>query len=98
MPWAVAGVAFAVLALSGSHDSLRYMPAFLLGSLMAFEVERISALGVRLAAPTAHNRAVKTLLVAACVVAMTAVWWVRPESRSSSTACAPSSRPARASR
>jgi peptidoglycan/LPS O-acetylase OafA/YrhL len=37
MPWAVAGVAFTVLALSGGHDSPRYMPAFLLGSLMAFE-------------------------------------------------------------
>ena len=80
MPWAVAGVAFAVLALSGGHDSPRYMPAFLLGSLMAFEIDRLRALGARLAAPTVGNRAVKALLVAVCIVSMTAVWWVRPDS------------------
>jgi peptidoglycan/LPS O-acetylase OafA/YrhL len=80
MPWAVAGVAFAVLALSGGHDSPRYMPAFLLGSLMAFEIDRLRALGARLAAPTVANRTVKALLVAVCIVSMTAVWWVRPDS------------------
>ena len=53
MPWAVAGVAFAVLALSGGHDSPRYMPAFLLGSLMAFEIDRLRALGA--AARGAHS-------------------------------------------
>ncbi len=80
MPWVVASVAFVVLALSGGHDSPRYMPAFLLGSLMAFEVDRIRALGVRLSAPTVANRAVKSALVAACVFAMTATWWLRPQS------------------
>jgi peptidoglycan/LPS O-acetylase OafA/YrhL len=80
MPWAVARVAFTVLALSGGHDSPRYMPAFLLGSLMAFEVDRLRALGVQLAAPTPRNRAVKATLVAACVVAMTSVWWLQPHS------------------
>lgn len=63
MPWALAGVAFTVLALSGGHDSPRYMPAFLLGSLMAFEVDRLRALGGQLAAPTLRNRAVKATLV-----------------------------------
>ena len=56
------------------------MPAFLLGSLMAFEIDRLQALGARLAASTVVNRAVKALLVAVCVVSMTAVWWVRPDS------------------
>jgi len=73
MPWAVAAVAFAVLAASGGHDSPRYMPAFLLGSLMAFEIDRIRALGARL------GRLAKAALVVGCVCAMTAGWWLQPE-------------------
>jgi peptidoglycan/LPS O-acetylase OafA/YrhL len=77
MPWVLAAVAFLVLALSGGHDSPRYMPAFLLGSLMAFQIDRLRLLGDRLAAPTAGNRAVKLGLVVVCVAAITAGWWVQ---------------------
>jgi peptidoglycan/LPS O-acetylase OafA/YrhL len=71
--WAVAGVAFAALAISGSHDSPRYMPAFLLGSLMAFEIDRIRGLEHRL------GSAAKAVLAVGCVLAMTAGWWLSPE-------------------
>jgi len=80
MPWVVAAVCFTALALSGSHDSPRFMPAFLLGSLMAFQIDRLRVWGVRLQEPSAVNRAVKIGLVAACVVAMTSVWWIHPRS------------------
>jgi peptidoglycan/LPS O-acetylase OafA/YrhL len=80
MPWVMAGIAFAVLVFAGGHDTPRYMPAFALGSLMAFQVDRLQVLGVRLARPTGRNRAVKAGLVAAAVGGMTAGWWVQPAS------------------
>jgi peptidoglycan/LPS O-acetylase OafA/YrhL len=80
MPWVVAAVCFTALALSGSHDSLRFMPAFLLGSLMAFQIDRLRVWGLRLQDPSLANRAVKLGLLVACAIAMTSIWWIQPRS------------------
>ncbi len=76
-PWMVAAGALLVIAVGGG-DAPHYMPAFLLGSVMAFQVERLHALGRRLEAPGARRVLAKAGLVAFFVLAMTSTWWLRP--------------------
>jgi peptidoglycan/LPS O-acetylase OafA/YrhL len=65
LPLALAAVA--VIALSGTHEGVRYMPTFLLGALLAFNRGAIGDLATALARPTLGARAVKAGMVLAAV-------------------------------
>jgi peptidoglycan/LPS O-acetylase OafA/YrhL len=70
----MAGLALVLLFFKGAHESAQYLPVFLLGTLMAFQHERIQALRARLA-PGA--RATEAGVLAAAVIGLTANWWLR---------------------
>jgi peptidoglycan/LPS O-acetylase OafA/YrhL len=67
---AAAAVAFAVLFLSNGHGWALYMPYFALGTIMAFQYDRIIALR------TTRARTFELGLVGASVLGLTAPWWL----------------------
>jgi peptidoglycan/LPS O-acetylase OafA/YrhL len=77
-PGGAAALAVGALALFGAHAAPRYLPAFVLGSLMAFQVDRLRAVGATLAAPTAGNRLARGAAAVACLALLTSDWWVTP--------------------
>jgi peptidoglycan/LPS O-acetylase OafA/YrhL len=67
---AAAAVALAVLFLSNGHGWALYMPYFALGTIMAFQYDRIIALR------TTRARTFELGLVVASVLGLTAPWWL----------------------
>ncbi len=59
----LAALAFTVIFISGSHQGAHYMPTFLLGTLIAFNLDVIMGLPLKLAARPALDRLAKPALV-----------------------------------
>jgi peptidoglycan/LPS O-acetylase OafA/YrhL len=74
-PVAVAVVALLLAAVSSGNDFAYYGPAFLIGSLLAFQREHVSALAQALDGSNARRGA----LAALAAVLLTAGWWLRPD-------------------
>ncbi len=72
----LAVLALAVIFLSGSHQGAHYMPTFLLGTLIAFNMDVIIGLPQRLAARPALYRVVKPALVLAALGLLGCSRWV----------------------
>jgi peptidoglycan/LPS O-acetylase OafA/YrhL len=73
--WVAAAAVLAILCFRGLHEWARYLPAFALGALMAFQHSRFSSLRGRLAVSGAG--VVELVLFACAVVGLTAGWWLR---------------------
>jgi peptidoglycan/LPS O-acetylase OafA/YrhL len=75
---AAAAVALAVLFLSGTHKLALYLPPFMLGTLIAFQHERIDSLRGRLERRGGpRTRLTEAGLWAAAAAGLTANWWLR---------------------
>jgi peptidoglycan/LPS O-acetylase OafA/YrhL len=72
-----AAAACCVVLVSGRHGTAQFLPSFFLGALLAFARDDIEVARTRLAARTRRNDAAKLGLLAACVLSLTAVWWLR---------------------
>jgi peptidoglycan/LPS O-acetylase OafA/YrhL len=74
--WLVVLLCAVALLGRGSSEYLLYLPPFLLGMAMAFSLERIERVKELLQARTVRNRLIELAIVAACVSALTADWWI----------------------
>ncbi len=72
----LAALAFTVIFISGSHQGAHYMPTFLLGTLIAFNMDRIMALPQKLAAHPSLNRVIKPALVIVALGMLGCSRWV----------------------
>jgi peptidoglycan/LPS O-acetylase OafA/YrhL len=64
------------LLLYGEGSFTSYMPPFVLGMVLAFEVERIERVALLLRSRSMASRAAKLVLGGACVCLLTADWWI----------------------
>ena len=74
----VAAAALVTLAVHGTHDTPRYLPLFLLGTLIAFQQDRVEELRRTMAAG-GRRRAyvVEGVLLTVAVLGLSSVWWLR---------------------
>ncbi len=73
----VAAAALATLAFHGTHDTAGYLPLFLLGTLIAFQQDRVEQLRRLLAPGGRRAQLVEGLLLTVAVLGLTSTWWLR---------------------
>jgi peptidoglycan/LPS O-acetylase OafA/YrhL len=73
----VALVALGTLAVHGPHDTPRYLPLFLLGTLIAYQQHRVERWRLTLAGGGRRAHLVEGLLLTIAVLGLTSVWWLR---------------------
>jgi peptidoglycan/LPS O-acetylase OafA/YrhL len=79
VPWVPVLLSFAVILLSGTHQSAHYLPSFMLGSVLATQLAPIGRVRDALAPRTGRNTTTEGALLTLAVVLLTAGWWFRAD-------------------